>query len=98
MQASSPIATNPSVAAPAALVQGGRIECVRLLGTRETNTIRILRASSSSTLFVKPARQSRARRTSDAILDAGLLLLRTRNFEKVTVADIARGTGVCRSW
>ena len=44
--------------------------------------------------LTRPARQSRARKTSDAIVRAGLHLLRERDFETVTVADIASRAGV----
>ncbi|MBC7894397.1 MAG: TetR/AcrR family transcriptional regulator [Cytophagaceae bacterium] len=41
-----------------------------------------------------PARQPRAERTSDAIIEAGLALLRERDFAAVSVAEIAARAGV----
>jgi AcrR family transcriptional regulator len=41
-----------------------------------------------------PVRQPRARKTSDAIIAAGLALLRERNFDEVSVATIAQRAGV----
>jgi AcrR family transcriptional regulator len=41
-----------------------------------------------------PARQARAQQTSDAIIEAGLGLLRERDFDSVSVAEIAERAGV----
>ncbi len=48
----------------------------------------------TSRALCRPAQQSRALKTSDAIISAGLDLLRDGDFEAVTVADIARKAGV----
>jgi len=44
--------------------------------------------------LTKPAQQARSRSTSDAIVRAGLELLREQDFERVSVATIARRAGV----
>ncbi|MEW5917890.1 MAG: TetR/AcrR family transcriptional regulator [Gemmatimonadota bacterium] len=44
--------------------------------------------------LARPAHQSRARKTSDAIIAAGLALLREHNFDEVSVAAIAQRAGV----
>lgn len=44
--------------------------------------------------LTKPALQARSRSTSDAIVRAGLDLLREQDFERVSVATIARRAGV----
>lgn len=41
-----------------------------------------------------PTRQPRAQHTSDAIIDAGLALLRERDFASVSVAEIAERAGI----
>jgi AcrR family transcriptional regulator len=44
--------------------------------------------------LARPAFQRRARATSDAIIDAGLTLLRERDFTDVSVAEVAAKAGV----
>jgi AcrR family transcriptional regulator len=48
---------------------------------------------SQELLDALPARQERSRRTRDGLLAAGFRLVESRDFEAVSIADIARDAG-----